>query len=109
MNTNVKRLRKELQELRRNPESDMVLYPQEDTIINWKAFIKGPQDTPFYDAVFELAIQTTSLYPMEPPKMKFITRIFHPNVHFKVNYCKSYKANKLLNICIRMVTFVWIF
>ncbi|CCI43834.1 hypothetical protein ABG067_001379 [Albugo candida] len=83
MNTNVKRLRKELQELRRNPESDMVLYPQEDTIINWKAFIKGPQDTPFYDAVFELAIQTTSLYPMEPPKMKFITRIFHPNVHFK--------------------------
>nr|CCA22506.1 ubiquitinconjugating enzyme E2 putative [Albugo laibachii Nc14] len=83
MNTNVKRLRKELQELRRNPESDMVLYPQEDTIINWKAFIKGPQDTPFEDAVFELAIQTTSLYPMEPPKMKFITKIFHPNVHFK--------------------------
>lgn len=85
MNTNVKRLRKELQELKKNPEEDMVLYPEEDTIMRWKAFIRGPKDTPFEDGVFELAILTTPLYPMEPPKMKFLTKIFHPNVHFKVN------------------------
>ena len=84
MNTNVKRLRKELQELRKHPEEDMVLYPDEETIMRWKAFIRGPKDTPFEDRCFELAIHTTSLYPMEPPKMKFITRVFHPNVHFKV-------------------------
>lgn len=84
MNTNVKRLRKELQELKKNPEEDMVLYPEEDTIMRWKAFIRGPKDTPFEDGVFELAILTTPLYPMEPPKMKFLTKIFHPNVHFKV-------------------------
>ncbi|KAI9921641.1 hypothetical protein PsorP6_000770 [Peronosclerospora sorghi] len=84
MNTNVKRLRKELQELKKHPEEDMVLYPEGDTIMHWKAFIRGPQDTPFEGRCFELAIQTTSLYPMEPPKMKFRTKIFHPNVHFKV-------------------------
>ena len=84
MNTNVKRLRKELQELKKNPEEDMVLYPEGDTIMRWKAFIRGPKDTPFEDRCFELAIQTTSLYPVEPPKMKFTTKIFHPNVHFKV-------------------------
>ncbi|RLN85076.1 hypothetical protein BBJ28_00023616 [Nothophytophthora sp. Chile5] len=84
MNTNVKRLRKELQELKKNPEEDMVLYPEEDTIMRWKAFIRGPKDTPFEDRCFELAIQTSPLYPMEPPKMKFVTKIFHPNVHFKV-------------------------
>jgi len=84
MNTNVKRLRKELQELRKSPEEDMVLFPEEDTIMRWKAFIRGPADTPFADRAFELAIQTTPLYPMEPPKMKFVTKIFHPNVHFKV-------------------------
>uniref|UniRef100_K3X204 UBC core domain-containing protein n=1 Tax=Globisporangium ultimum (strain ATCC 200006 / CBS 805.95 / DAOM BR144) TaxID=431595 RepID=K3X204_GLOUD len=83
MNTNVKRLRKELQELKKNPEEDMVLYPEEDTIMRWKAFIRGPKDTPFADRSFELAIHTTPLYPMEPPKMKFVTKIFHPNVHFK--------------------------
>ncbi|KAK1935125.1 Ubiquitin-conjugating enzyme E2 pex4 [Phytophthora citrophthora] len=85
MNTNVKRLRKELQELKKNPEEDIVLYPEEDTIMRWKAFIRGPKDTPFEDRCFELAIHTTPLYPMEPPKMKFVTKIFHPNVHFKVS------------------------
>lgn len=84
MNTNVKRLRKELQELKKHPEEDMVLYPEEDTIMKWRAFIRGPKDTPFEDRSFELAIHTTPLYPMEPPKMKFVTKIFHPNVHFKV-------------------------
>lgn len=84
MNTNVKRLRKELQELKKHPEEDMVLYPEEETIMKWKAFIRGPQDTPFAGRSFELLIHTTPLYPMEPPKMKFVTKIFHPNVHFKV-------------------------
>lgn len=106
MNTNVKRLRKELQELKKNPEEDMVLYPEEDTIMRWKAFIRGPKDTPFEDRSFELAIQTTPLYPMEPPKMKFITKIFHPNVHFKVRggkrdvqlvlYCGCCVADRVL-------------
>ncbi|KAH9184212.1 hypothetical protein AeNC1_013814 [Aphanomyces euteiches] len=82
MNTNVKRLRKELTELRKSPEADMVLYPLEDTVTEWKAFIKGPVDTPFQNRVFELRIVTTPLYPMEPPKMRFVTKIFHPNVHF---------------------------
>ncbi|EQC35237.1 peroxin-4 [Saprolegnia diclina VS20] len=83
MNTNVKRLRKELAELRKHPEADMVLFPLEESIVEWKAFIKGPADTPFEGRVFELAIATTPMYPMEPPKMKFVTKIFHPNVHFQ--------------------------
>ncbi|RHY04066.1 hypothetical protein DYB25_011762, partial [Aphanomyces astaci] len=82
MNTNVKRLRKELVELRKSPEADMVLFPLEDTVTEWKAFIKAPADTPFQHRVFELRIVTTPLYPMEPPKMRFVTKIFHPNVHF---------------------------
>ena len=83
MNANVKRLRKELAELRKNPEADMVLFPMEDTIMNWKAYITGPPDTPFQNRVFELEILTTPLYPLEPPRMKFLTKIFHPNVLFQ--------------------------
>jgi peroxin-4 len=83
MNTNVKRLRKEAVELRKSPEKDLVLYPFEDTIMEWKAFIRGPAETPFEGRVFELHIATTPMYPMEPPKMRFVTKIFHPNVHFQ--------------------------
>ncbi|KAF1772183.1 Ubiquitin-conjugating enzyme/RWD-like [Phytophthora cactorum] len=102
MNTNVKRLRKELQELKKNPEEDMVLYPEEDTIMRWKGFI---------DRCFELAIQTTPLYPMEPPKMKFITKIFHPNVHFKflINLCYSATCQSLQDgsICLDILKREW--
>ncbi|CAI5740470.1 unnamed protein product [Peronospora destructor] len=83
MNTNVSAFGRSSMSSKESEEEDMVLYPEEDTIMRWKAFIRGPRDTPFENRCFELAIQTGPLYPMEPPKMKFITKIFHPNVHFK--------------------------
>ena len=83
MNTNIKRLRKELQEIRKNPEEDILLMPLEDTVTTWSAFIQGPLDSPFENGVYELAIETTPLYPMEPPKIVFVTKVFHPNVYFK--------------------------
>ena len=87
MQTAAKRLRKELLELRKHPEEDIRLTPLEDSIAKWTAFIAGPADTPFEHGVYELSIETSPLYPMEPPKIKFVTRVFHPNVHFKVYDC----------------------
>ena len=83
MNANIKRLRKELQDCRRNAEEGIFLQPIEVNITSWSAHIRGPQDTPFENGVFEMSINTSKLYPMEPPKIKFITKVFHPNVHFK--------------------------
>lgn len=42
--------------------------------------IAGPPDTPFegYSYGFELYISTT--YPMDPPKVRMTTRIYHPNI-----------------------------
>jgi peroxin-4 len=48
----------------------------------WSAVIRGPPDTPFEDYLFTLAIELTSEYPLVPPTMRFVTKIFHPNVHF---------------------------
>lgn len=79
-----KRLRKELQVLRKaGDDSDIVLSVDPYNLLKWKAFIKGPVDTPYESGVFELAIRCTSEYPLAPPSIKFITRIFHPNVHFR--------------------------
>lgn len=46
--------------------------------------VQGPEGTPFHKARFELRIHVPSSYPMAPPKVKFVTPIFHPNIHFKV-------------------------
>lgn len=79
-----KRLRKELQVLRKaGADSDIVLTVQPDNLLKWKAWIKGPADTPYDGGVFQLDIRCGIDYPLAPPMIKFVTRIFHPNVHFR--------------------------
>ncbi len=48
-------------------------------------FIVYHLDTPFEAGTFQLDIEVPSNYPIEPPKVKFVTKIFHPNIHFKVS------------------------
>ncbi|KXZ45574.1 hypothetical protein GPECTOR_53g160 [Gonium pectorale] len=43
----------------------------------------GPKDTPFEGGQFELVINVPEQYPLQPPSVRYRTRIFHPNVHFK--------------------------
>ena len=48
----VKRLRKEIKEIRKEnsksgADSDIVMHPDEASILNWNAFIRGPRDTPY--------------------------------------------------------------
>mmetsp|Transcript_1534 Transcript_1534/g.2490 ORF Transcript_1534/g.2490 Transcript_1534/m.2490 type:complete len:200 (-) Transcript_1534:1371-1970(-) len=42
--------------------------------------IKGPDGTPYEGGVFEIDITIPKQYPFEPPKMKFNTKIWHPNI-----------------------------
>jgi hypothetical protein len=35
--------------------------------------------------VFELSINVPEQYPLVPPAVRYRTKIFHPNVHFKVS------------------------
>jgi len=42
--------------------------------------IKGPGGTPYENGSFDVDIVIPAQYPFEPPKMKFITKIWHPNV-----------------------------
>merc|ERR1712113_349407 len=47
---------------------------------HWKGYIKGPDDSPYEGGVFAVNINIPSEYPFEPPKMKFDTKVWHPNV-----------------------------
>jgi peroxin-4 len=44
---------------------------------------QGPSETPFEGGVFQLAFSIPEQYPLLPPQVRFMTKIFHPNVHFK--------------------------
>jgi hypothetical protein len=47
-------------------------------------FYQGPSETPYEGGVFQLAFAIPEQYPLLPPQVRFLTKIFHPNVHFKV-------------------------
>lgn len=49
--------------------------------------ITGPEDSPYEDGVFELDLSVTSRYPFEPPKLRFITPIYHPNIDSTGRIC----------------------
>ena len=42
--------------------------------------ITGPSGTPYENGVFDVDILIDTEYPFAPPKMRFITKIWHPNV-----------------------------
>lgn len=46
--------------------------------------LQGPKDTPFEGGVFEVVLKVPDQYPLVAPNVRFKTKIFHPNVHFKV-------------------------
>lgn len=42
--------------------------------------ITGPPDTPYEGGIFNLEIKIPQNYPFNPPKMRFTTKIWHPNI-----------------------------
>jgi len=48
--------------------------------IRLKGKIRGSSGTPYENGVYEIDITIPPQYPFEPPKMKFITKIWHPNI-----------------------------
>ncbi|EMS63837.1 Protein PEROXIN-4 [Triticum urartu] len=79
------RLFKEYKEVQRekSADPDIQLICDDSNIFKWTAVIKGPSETPFEGGVFQLAFSIPEQYPLLPPQVRFITKIFHPNVHFK--------------------------
>ncbi|PIK48102.1 putative ubiquitin-conjugating enzyme E2 G1-like [Apostichopus japonicus] len=61
----------------------------ESDIFKWEVLVMGPPDT-FYDGgCFKAHLIFTSEYPLKPPKMKFISEIWHPNIDIHGDVCIS--------------------
>ncbi|CAG9841190.1 unnamed protein product [Diabrotica balteata] len=51
-----------------------------DSYTELRGEIAGPPDTPYEGGNFVLEIRVPETYPFNPPKVRFITRIWHPNI-----------------------------
>merc|ERR1711988_1923067 len=75
------RLQKELKDILAGSEdSGVSAEVVGDDLSHWKGTLKGPEGTPYEGGVFVVDIRLDDDYPYNPPKMKFDTRLWHPNV-----------------------------
>lgn len=61
--------------------------PEEKNIYKWNAIIMGQDDTEWEGGIFKLELLFGDAYPNKPPKVKFTSNIFHPNVYKDGGIC----------------------
>lgn len=54
--------------------------PSDDNFFVWNAIICGPEDSIYESGAFPLQILFPDDYPLRPPQVRFMTKVFHPNV-----------------------------
>jgi ubiquitin-conjugating enzyme E2 D/E len=104
-----KRITNELAELLKEPVPNCSAGPiDESDLYKWHATIFGPEGTPYYGGVFNLNMEFSSEYPFKPPRVYFVTPIYHCNINsngicldiLKDNWSPALNISKLLlSIC----------
>lgn len=83
-------LRRQLQELNKHPVEGFSAGLLDDSnIFHWELMIMGPPDTLYEGGFFKAHLIFPKEYPMMPPKMNFVSEIWHPNVHKTGEVCIS--------------------
>uniref|UniRef100_A0A7R9ZN61 E2 ubiquitin-conjugating enzyme n=1 Tax=Craspedostauros australis TaxID=1486917 RepID=A0A7R9ZN61_9STRA len=90
-----RRIVKETQRLIAEPVAGISATPYQDNLRYFAVAIEGPQDSPYEKGVFQLELFLPADYPMAPPKVRFLTKIYHPNV------------DKLGRICLDILKDKW--
>jgi len=74
------RIAKETERLARNPPPGIVATPTPDNPRYFKVIMYGPPSSPYEGGIFHLELFLPEEYPMVPPKVRFLTKVFHPNI-----------------------------
>ena len=69
-------------------------YPLKQNLAQWHGLIFGPEDTVWEGGIFVLSIKFPENYPDKPPVVKFVTKIFHPNVYADGLLCLDILQNE---------------
>ncbi|VVA28463.1 PREDICTED: ubiquitin-conjugating [Prunus dulcis] len=90
-----RRIIKETQRLLSEPAPGISASPSEENMRYFNVMILGPAQSPYEGGVFKLELFLPEEYPMAPPKVRFLTKIYHPNI------------DKLGRICLDILKDKW--
>lgn len=90
-----RRIVKETQRLLAEPVPGIKAVPSEQNARYFQVNILGPDQSPYENGQFELELFLPEEYPMAAPKVRFMTKIYHPNI------------DKLGRICLDILKDKW--
>ncbi|ACO66405.1 predicted protein [Micromonas commoda] len=83
-------LRKQLKELSRNPiEGFSAGLIDDSNVFEWEIMIMGPPDTMYEGGFFRANMVFPKDYPNNPPSVRFVSEMWHPNVYNDGKVCIS--------------------
>ncbi|KAJ7752553.1 ubiquitin-conjugating enzyme/RWD-like protein [Mycena metata] len=80
MDARLRRVNKEIADCKNDKTSNIRIDLVDSSPFHLKGSFPGPEDTPYQGGLFEVDIVIPDSYPFQPVKMKFITKVYHPNV-----------------------------
>ncbi|XP_066095514.1 ubiquitin-conjugating enzyme E2 T [Saccopteryx bilineata] len=81
------RLKRELNLLATEPPPGITCWHERDQMDDLRAQIIGGANTPYEKGVFTLEVIVPERYPFEPPQIRFLTPIYHPNIDSAGRIC----------------------
>lgn len=81
------RLKRELSLLATEPPPGITCWQDADQMGDLRAQIIGGANTPYEKGVFTLEVTIPERYPFEPPQIRFLTPIYHPNIDSAGRIC----------------------
>ena len=90
-----RRIIKETQRLMAEPVPGISAAPDDANARYFHVVVAGPDGSPFQGGMFKLELFLPEEYPMAAPKVRFMTKIFHPNI------------DKLGRICLDILKDKW--
>ncbi|KAL7072101.1 hypothetical protein ACQ4LE_008777 [Meloidogyne hapla] len=87
MSASSRRLQKELAEMRSNSSGTVrIAEVDEANLLHW-VLLLYPDREPYNRGAFRVTVDFPTEYPFKPPRVTFVTKIYHPNVDDKGQVC----------------------
>jgi ubiquitin-protein ligase len=99
--SSIKRITNEIREIKKLINSDSIdnhrfidIIVDQQNINQMTIICLGPKETPYEEILNTLSVSIPSEYPFSAPKIKFINKIFHPNISTDGQICLDVLKDK---------------